>query len=92
MYILKKLDGSLQMVEDLDEKNPDQSLLQDVEEDYPVTKVLVPQLKLVPKTKEERKQVKEDLEQEKNAASETQQEPAPETESPKTGKGKTKNT
>jgi uncharacterized protein (DUF58 family) len=62
MHILKKFDGSLVLVEDFDEKNPDQALLQDVEEVYPVTKVLVPQLKLVPKTKEERAQVKEELE------------------------------
>ena len=72
MYILKKLDGSLQMVEDLDEKNPDQDLLKDVEEVYPVTKVLVPQLKLVPKTKEERKQVKEELESAKASTAQEQ--------------------
>ena len=62
MHILKKYDGTLVLVEDFDEKNPDQALLQDVEEVYPVTKVLVPQLKLVPKTKEERAQIKEELE------------------------------
>ena len=89
MYILKKLDGSLQMVEDFDEKNPDQDLLKDVEEVYPVTKVLVPQLKLVPKTKEERKQVKEDLEKEKNTQ-EADQEQTPEPETASAGKGKSK--
>lgn len=62
MYILKKYDGTLEIVQDLDEKNPDQEFLKDVEEVYPVTKVLVPQLRLVPKTKEERSQVKERLE------------------------------
>lgn len=89
MYILKKLDGSLQMVEDFDEKNPDQDLLKDVEEVYPVTKVLVPQLKLVPKTKEERKQVKEDLEKEKNPL-DADQEQTPEPENAPAGKGKAK--
>lgn len=89
MYILKKLDGSLQMVEDFDEKNPDQDLLKDVEEVYPVTKVLVPQLKLVPKTKEERKQVKEDLEKEKNTL-DADQEQTPEPENAPAGKGKAK--
>ena len=89
MYILKKLDGSLQMVEDFDEKNPDQDLLKDVEEVYPVTKVLVPQLKLVPKTKEERKQVKEDLEKEKNTQ-DADQEQTPEPETASAGKGKSK--
>jgi hypothetical protein len=90
MYILKKLDGTLQMVEDLDEKNPDQDLLKDVEEVYPVTKVLVPQLKLVPKTKEERKQVKEELEMRSNEEGEPTQEADLEKESKNPGKGKAK--
>ncbi|MFO7877443.1 MAG: hypothetical protein R6U55_12755 [Desulfovermiculus sp.] len=90
MYILKKLDGSLQMVEDLDEKNPDQDLLKDVEEVYPITKVLIPQLKLVPKTKEERKQVKEELEMQSNEEGEPTPEPGPEQESKNPGKGKAK--
>ena len=90
MYILKKMDGSLHMVEDLDEKNPDQNLLQDVEEVYPITKVLVPQLKLVPKTKEERKQVKEELEEHKNAEAEQNTALDLESNPPGKGKGKTK--
>lgn len=92
MYILKKLDGSLQMVEDLDEKNPDQDLLKDVEEVYPITKVLVPQLKLVPKTKEERKQVKEELEEHQKDAAEPQGNTNADSENPGPvkGKGKTK--
>ncbi|MBS3779493.1 MAG: hypothetical protein KGY41_03800 [Desulfovermiculus sp.] len=90
MYILKKLDGSLHMVEDLDEKNPDQDLLKDVEEVYPITKVLVPQLKLVPKTKEERKQVKEELEDQHKETETSTPEPGPEPESKNPGKGKAK--
>lgn len=90
MYILKKLDGSLQMVEDLDEKNPDQDLLKDVEEVYPVTKVLVPQLKLVPKTKEERKQVKEELEEHQKDAAELSGNTAADSENPGPGKGRGK--
>jgi hypothetical protein len=90
MYILKKLDGSLQMVEDLDEKNPDQDLLKDVEEVYPVTKVLVPQLKLVPKTKEERKQVKEELEEHKKVETESEQNVATDSKSNTSGKGKSR--
>ena len=62
MHILKKYDGTLELIEDFDEKNPDQALLQDVQEVYPITKILVPQLKLVPKTREERASVKEGLE------------------------------
>ena len=65
MHILKKYDGTLELIEDFDEKNPDQALLQDVQEVYPITKILVPQLKLVPKTKEERASVKEGLEAQK---------------------------
>ena len=90
MYILKKLDGSLHMVEDLDEKNPDQDLLKDVEEVYPITKVLVPQLKLVPKTKEERRQVREELEDQHKETEASTPEPGPEPESKNPGKGKTK--
>ena len=75
MYILKKYDGTLEIVQELDEKNPDQELLKDVEEVYPVTKVLVPQLRLVPKTKDERNQIKESLEAKKAAPKEA----APET-------------
>ncbi len=84
MYILKKYDGTLEIVEELDEKNPDQELLKDVEEVYPVTKVLVPQLRLVPKTKEERHQIKEELEKKKASAGE---EPAA---GSKSGKASTK--
>lgn len=76
MYILKKYDGSLEIVQELDEKNPDQELLKEVEEVYPVTKVLVPQLRLVPKTKEERNQIKESLEAKKAAPKETPNEAA----------------
>ncbi len=76
MYILKKYDGSLEIVQELDEKNPDQELLQDVEEVYPVPKVLVPQLRLVPKTKEERNQIKENLETQKAASKEAAKETA----------------
>jgi hypothetical protein len=90
MYILKKLDGSLQMVEDLDEKNPDQDLLKDVEEVYPITKVLVPQLKLVPKTKEERKQVKEEIEEHKKDAAELPGNTAADSQNPGPVKGKGK--
>ena len=90
MYILKKLDGSLQMVDDLDEKNPDQEQLQDVEEVYPITKILIPQLKLVPKTKEERKQVKETLDKEQPPAEESVPNPEPEPETKNPGKSKSK--
>ncbi|MCF8104678.1 MAG: hypothetical protein K9K64_04295 [Desulfohalobiaceae bacterium] len=76
MYILKKYDGTLEIVQELDEKNPDQELLKEVEEVYPVTKVLVPQLRLVPKTKEERSQIKESLEAKKAAPKETPDEAA----------------
>ena len=94
MYVLKKLDGSLEMVEDLDEKNPDQDLLKDVLEVYPITKVLVPQLKLVPKTKEERKQVKDELQEARNEADAEEEPPAQQvgaaTENKGKGKGKAK--
>jgi hypothetical protein len=78
------------MVDDLDEKNPDQELLQDVEEVYPITKILIPQLKLVPKTKEERKQVKETLEKEQSPAEESVHNPEPEPETKNPGKSKSK--
>ena len=82
MYILKKYDGTLEIVEELDEKNPDQELLKDVEEVYPVTKVLVPQLRLVPKTKEERHKVKEELEKDTAQASEAPAEKSSVTKKP----------
>ncbi len=86
MYILKKYDGTLEIVEELDEKNPDQELLKNVEEVYPVTKVLVPQLRLVPKTKEERHKIKESLEKEQTS-------PKEETAAnPKSGKAASKKT
>lgn len=89
MHILKKYDGSLELVEDFDEKNPDQALLQDVEEVYPVTKILVPQLKLVPKTKEERANVKEDLEAEKQTSGQHAEE-VPQTNPAQGGRSKAK--
>ncbi len=50
MHILKQFDGTLTLVEDLDEKNPDPELLRDVEEVYVINKVLVPVMTLKPKT------------------------------------------
>lgn len=50
VHILKKFDGTLTLVEDLDEKNPDPELLRDVEEVYVINKVLVPVMTLRPKT------------------------------------------
>ncbi len=53
MYIAKKEDGNLEMIESLDEKNPDPELLRDVVEVYVISKVLVPVMTLKPKPKEE---------------------------------------
>ena len=59
MYIAKKVDGSLEMIECMDEKNPDPELLRDVEEVYVINKVLVPVMTLKPKPKAEQDAVLE---------------------------------
>ncbi len=59
VYIAKKNDGSLEKLEDLDEKNPAPELLRDVEEIYVITKTLVPVMTLKPKPKEEQDKIVE---------------------------------
>ncbi len=50
MYLFKKKDGSLtQAPETFDQQNPGWKELEDVEEVLFVSKVLIPQIKLVPK-------------------------------------------
>ncbi len=50
MYLFKKKDGSLtQAPETFDQNNPGWDELKDVEEVLLVSKVLIPQIKLVPK-------------------------------------------
>ncbi len=50
MYLFRKKDGSLvEAPEDFDPKEPDWNHMQEVEEVLVISKVLVPQLKLVPK-------------------------------------------
>ena len=50
MYLFKKKDGSLiQAPEAFDQQNPGWEEMQDVEEVLFVSKVLIPQIKLVPK-------------------------------------------
>lgn len=50
MYLFKKTDGSIvQAPEAFDQQNPGWEILQDVEEVLVVSKILVPQIKLVPK-------------------------------------------
>ncbi len=51
MYLFKKTDGTLvEAPEDFDPKEPDWNRMQEVEEVLVIGKVLVPQMKLVPKT------------------------------------------
>ncbi len=51
MYLFKKNDGSLvEAPEDFDPKEPDWNSMQEVEEVLVISKILVPQMKLVPKT------------------------------------------
>ncbi len=51
MYLFRKKDGALvEAPEDFDPKEPDWNHMQEVEEVLVISKVLVPQLKLVPKT------------------------------------------
>lgn len=57
MYIAKKNDGSLEIIENLNEKNPNPELLRDVEEIYVITKTLVPVMTLKPKPKEEQEAI-----------------------------------
>lgn len=57
VYIAKKNDGSLEILEDLDEKNPAPELLRDVEEIYVITKTLVPVMTLKPKPKTEQDEI-----------------------------------
>lgn len=50
MYLFKKADGSIvEAPESFDQQNPGWEILQDVEEVLVVSKILVPQIKLVPK-------------------------------------------
>lgn len=54
MFIFKKAGGELEVApEGFDPDNPDLAMLEDVEEVLVVSKVLVKQVKLVPKAKEE---------------------------------------
>ena len=57
MYIAKKIDGTLELMPDLDEKNPRPEQIRDVEEVYVISKVLVPVLTLKPKPKAERDEI-----------------------------------
>ena len=57
VYIARKNDGSLEILEDLDEKNPAPEQLRDVEEIYVITKTLVPVMTLKPKPKKEQDQI-----------------------------------
>lgn len=50
MYLFRKKDGSLiPAPEDFDQQNPGWETMQDVEEVLFVSKILIPQIKLVPK-------------------------------------------
>ena len=50
MYLFKKKDGSLvQALDTFDQQNPGWEEMQDVDEVLYVSKVLIPQIKLVPK-------------------------------------------
>lgn len=57
MYIAKKFDGTLEVLENLDEKQPDPEQLRNVEEIYFISKILVPVMTLKPKPKEERDKI-----------------------------------
>ncbi|MBN1932606.1 MAG: hypothetical protein JW786_13470 [Desulfobacterales bacterium] len=57
MYIAKKFDGTLEVLENLDEKQPDPEQLRNVEEIYLISKTLVPVMTLKPKPKEERDKI-----------------------------------
>jgi hypothetical protein len=57
VYIAKKNDGSLEILENLDEKNPAPEQLRDVEEIYVITKTLVPVMTLKPKPKKEQDKI-----------------------------------
>ncbi len=53
MYLFRKKDGVLvEAPEDFDPKEPDWNQMQEVQEVLVISKVLVPQLKLVPKTQQ----------------------------------------
>ncbi len=50
MYLFRKKDGSLiPAPEDFDQQNPEWETMKDVEEVLYVSKILIPQIKLVPK-------------------------------------------
>jgi len=57
MYIARKNDGSLDIIENLNEKNPDPELLRNVKEIYVITKTLIPVMTLKPKPKEEQEAI-----------------------------------
>lgn len=62
MHVFRKTDGSLvDAPEDFDPDRPDAKLLEDVEEVLVVGKVLVKQLRLVPKPREEIRAIREEL-------------------------------
>lgn len=70
MFIFKKTDGMLEVAPaGFDPDKPDPTLLEEVEEILVVSKVLVKQLRLVPKSKEEIAQVRQ--RKSKNVAGET---------------------
>lgn len=62
MHVFRKTDGSLvDAPEDFDPDRPDGKLLEDVEEVLVVGKVLVKQLRLVPRPREEIRAIREEL-------------------------------
>lgn len=67
MQIAKMNDGTLKEV-DIDVNDPQIAELENVDEIYVISKILVPQMKLVPKPKEERESIKKQNAQKKNSA------------------------
>ena len=91
-YIGKTKEGELEFLsQDFDPANPDFDLITRYEEIYPVSKVYVPQVKLVTKTKPEREQVKQKLEKESEQNGEQETKPdSKSSSSPKQSKTKQK--
>ena len=77
-YIGKTKEGELEFLsQDFDPANPDFDLITRYEEIYPVSKVYVPQVKLVTKTKPERERVKQKLEKDSEQDAEQDTTPDP---------------
>ncbi|MFW6414796.1 MAG: hypothetical protein ACOCZ2_00640 [Thermodesulfobacteriota bacterium] len=73
-YIGKTKEGELEFLhDDFDPANPDLELVTRYDEIYPISKVYVPQVKLVTRTKPERERIKQDMEQEKAAGQEAEE-------------------